>query len=119
MIIKLFVSYEKIYVTAVKQNQKSAVETWVGATSVIKGYRPTYYFPFNASVTPNEKVDQVIGWLDLEKEQRPTFIATYMYQPDAIGHLRGPVSKEVDQSLGILDEMIAYLVSKLSSRNLS
>jgi predicted AlkP superfamily pyrophosphatase or phosphodiesterase len=61
----------------------------------------------------------VIGWLDLEKEERPTFIATYMNQADAVGHMFGPLSKELDQSLEILDDMIANLLSKLSSRNLT
>ncbi|CAJ0832565.1 8889_t:CDS:2 [Entrophospora sp. SA101] len=101
------------------QNQKSAVSMWVGGSSVIKGYRPTYNMPYSGNVLPEEKVNQVIDWLDLEKEQRPTFITAYMNHADAAGHLFGPFSKELDQTLGILDNMIADLLSKLSSRNLT
>ena len=51
---------------------------------------------FEIRSLPFEKrVDQVLSWLDLPKEKRPSFLTLYMEQPDKSGHSASPKSIKV------------------------
>ncbi|CAG8612926.1 12217_t:CDS:2 [Acaulospora morrowiae] len=110
---------EPLWVTAVKQGQKSGVSQWVGSSSVIKGYRPTYHFPYNSSLTIKDKVSQVMSWLDLPLDERPTFIATYARNVDLEGHRSGPYSVNLNNALTYVDNMTHGLLEGLAQRNLT
>ncbi|PVU99225.1 hypothetical protein BB559_000890 [Furculomyces boomerangus] len=104
---------EPIWVTAEMQSRKSAIYMWPGSTSVIKGTVPTYMIPFKDNVHPNKKMDQVVDWLLLPIDKRPKFLATYIPEVDQMGHSFGPDSKQVNQSLKLVDQSIKHLVTKL------
>ncbi|KAG9296315.1 hypothetical protein G9A89_014907 [Geosiphon pyriformis] len=110
---------EPLWVTAEKQKQYSGAIMWPGSEAVIKGYRPTYLMPYNSSVTWDQKVEQVLDWLDLPIEKRPTFIAIYEEKLDTIGHVYGPDSEEVNKTLTSVDNMLQTLIDGLSTRNLT
>ena len=38
---------------------------------------------------------QVLQWIDLPKEKRPSFMTLYMHEPDRQGHKFGPYSPQV------------------------
>ncbi|CAG8563517.1 11303_t:CDS:2, partial [Acaulospora colombiana] len=109
----------QLWITAVKQGQKSGVSQWVGSSSIIKGHKPTYYFPYNSSLTIKDKVSQVMGWLDLSLNERPTFIATYARNVDLEGHRSGPYSANLNNALSYVDNMTHALLEGLVQRNLS
>ncbi|CAG8749069.1 15150_t:CDS:2, partial [Racocetra fulgida] len=94
---------EPIWITAVKQGQKSGVSQWVGTSSVIKGHIPTYHYPYIPNVTIDEKVGQIMNWLDLPLNERPTFLAAYASEVDTAGHKFGPDSVGVNDSLKYVD----------------
>ncbi|RKP04785.1 alkaline-phosphatase-like protein, partial [Thamnocephalis sphaerospora] len=110
---------EPIWVTAVKQKQRSAVHMWPGSSSEIAGYRPTYVEPFNKKVKPNEKADRVLNWLDMPLDDRPQFIGVYVSDVDTAGHWYGPESYEVNESMERIDGMMSRLFSGLEQRNLT
>jgi predicted AlkP superfamily pyrophosphatase or phosphodiesterase len=110
---------EPIWVTTVKQNQKSGVSMWVGSSSVIDGHTPTYLHSFNASTNLDESIDHLIGWLDMKLEDRPTFLAGYVGIIDHAGHRFGPDSREVNEALKIADGFVKNLLSKIEERNLT
>ncbi len=107
-----------IWETADRQGLKTATMFWPGSEAAIHGYRPDHWKPFDASVTPDQRVDQVLAWLDLPVGQRPTFLTLYFDAVDHAGHLYGPDSTEVDDRLRETDEALARLVRGLRQRGL-
>lgn len=109
---------EPIWVTAGKQGQKTASMFWVGAAVPIKGMRPDHWEPFDAKVSPAERVDKILGWLDLPAEQRPTFSALYFDQVDHGGHEGGPDSPQVREAIAKVDAAIGRLLDGLRQRGI-
>ncbi|KAJ1650752.1 hypothetical protein IWQ61_008521 [Dispira simplex] len=110
---------EPIWVTTVKQGLLSAVDMWPGSTALIKDVLPTYLIPYDGTVKPYTKVDQLMAWLDLPFEERPSFLATYLPEVDSAGHRASPDSVEVNAALELVDDMVGYLQEQLAHRNLT
>jgi predicted AlkP superfamily pyrophosphatase or phosphodiesterase len=96
---------EPIWVTAIKQSQKSAAMFWPGSEAV----KPTYWRPFDDNVPNADRVTQVLDWMKLPEADRPTFSTLYFSEVDHAGHTSGPDSPEllaaaahVDQAMGLL-----------------
>ena len=64
----------------------SASYFWVGSEAKIQGLRPDYYFQYNGRIPGEERVDQVIKWLNLPSKKRPHFITLYFSKVDSAGH---------------------------------
>jgi len=108
---------EPIWVTAQKQGRRTASVYWPGTQATIRGVRPTYWQLFEPSVPPDARVDQVLAWLDLPVEQRPTFVSLYFEHADVAGHSYGPDSLQVDEALVTIDAALGRLVAGLRARN--
>jgi len=108
---------EPIWVTAQKQGQRTASVYWPGTQAEIRGVRPTYWQSFNPAVSPDARVDQVLAWLDLPSDQRPSFVSLYFEQADVAGHGFGPDSLQVDAALVTIDTALGHLVEGLRQRN--
>lgn len=67
-------------------------------------------------MTPDARVDQLLHWLDLPREERPRFLTLYFEQVDHAGHRHGPDSPEVDAALAEVDAALARLVEGLRRR---
>ena len=109
---------EPLWVTAEKQNQTSATYFWPGTEAEIQGVRPTYWGPYDGRVPGPERVDQVLAWLDLPQEERPTFVTLYFSTVDSRGHASAPVSDEVAAAVRTVDGHLARLVEGLKTRGL-
>ena len=109
---------EPIWVTAVKQGQKAATLFWPGSEAPIQGVRPTYWRAYDAGMTHDERVRQVLSWLDLPVKERPTFICMYFSDTDDTGHAHGPDSPEVARSIAELDRTIGDLLDGLRNRGI-
>lgn len=107
---------EPVWVTAHRHGLRSAVKFWPGSEAPINGVQPDFWHPFDASVPLDDRVDQVLGWLDLADEQRIDFIALYFEQVDTAGHNHGPQSAQVDAALAEVDRAVARLVDGLERR---
>ncbi len=109
---------EPLWITADHQGLKTAVMYWPGSDRVIRGGQPDYWKPYDKTFLADDRVDQVLKWLDLPQDQRPSFIALYFDLVDTEGHHHGPGSKELDAALASTDAAMGKLVAGLKARGL-
>lgn len=107
-----------LWVSVQQQGGHAATMFWPGSEAPIHGVRPDHWHPFDAKVTPDARVDQVLQWLDLPRAQRPQFITLYFDQVDHQAHEHGPDSKEVDEALHQTDAALGRLIDGLKQRDL-
>ena len=88
-----------LWETAERNGLRTATMFWPGSEADIHGRHPDYWKPYDGAVTPTQRVDQVLAWLDLPPGQRPTFLTLYFDAVDHAGHGHGPDSPQVDQAL--------------------
>jgi predicted AlkP superfamily pyrophosphatase or phosphodiesterase len=109
---------EPIWVTAIRQKQRSAAMFWPGSEAPIGGVRPTYWRPFDDSVSNAARVTQVLQWLALPEATRPSFITLYFSEVDHAGHRHGPDSPQVLEAARRVDDSLGKLVSGIRKLNL-
>jgi predicted AlkP superfamily pyrophosphatase or phosphodiesterase len=109
---------EPIWVTAEKQGQLTASAFWPSSGSTIGGVKPTYYQDFTEDGDPQQRIQQILHWLDLPVEKRPTFLALYFENVDNAGHHSGPDSKEVRDAGINVDKALGTLVFGLKQRGI-
>ena len=107
-----------IWVTADQHGMRTGTMFWPGSEAEIHGYRPDYWKPFNDSVTADQRVDQVLDWLDLPPAKRPRFLTLYFDAVDHAGHKYGPDSAQEDAALRATDAAMTRLVQGLKHRGL-
>lgn len=118
---------EPLWVTAEKQNVRTAVHMWPGSEAHVLGVEPTYLDKYNGSELLTRKVERILDWLDLPGEDdapgalhtRPQLILSYVPNVDADGHSYGPNSTEIRATIADTDSMLALLVEGLYARNLT
>lgn len=119
---------EPLWVTASKQDVKSAIHMWPGSEAHIQ-MEPAFLDNFNGTEVLSRKVDRVLEFIDLPSEHdptvvaikkaRPQFIAFYVPNVDADGHLHGPNSTEIRTTINNVDTMLGDLFTGLKKRNLT
>jgi len=103
---------------AKRNGMKSASYFWVGSEMNDESRRPDYYFPFDDSINPNLKVDQVINWLKLPEPERPHMITLYFSSPDHEGHDFGPNAEQTKQAVIKADSLLGRLMAGIESTKL-
>lgn len=68
---------------------------WPGSDIEFDHYPPTYLDEYDETVRPKFKINEVLNWLDMPIDKRPSLIATYMNDVDTEGHEYGPNSDQV------------------------
>ena len=101
---------EPIWVTAERQGMVAASFFFIGSEAAVGGVQPTYWYPFDASVPRERRVDQVLEWLAMPPETRPHMITLYFEDIDAAWHYNGPDSPETEAAVGRVDESLGRLL---------
>ncbi|MEQ1584303.1 MAG: ectonucleotide pyrophosphatase/phosphodiesterase [Cyclobacteriaceae bacterium] len=101
-----------------RNGMRSASFFWVGSEMSDESRRPDYYFPFDDSINPESRVDQVINWLKLPESERPHMITLYFSFPDHEGHTYGPNSEENRMAVLRADSLLGKLMRGVQSTNL-
>ena len=109
---------EPIWVTVEKAGLKSMTMFWPASEAEIMGYRPTEYFVYNGSIKHDDRINQVLKWLDYPANKRPTFISLYFSHTDSYGHRYGPDSEKTKEAIKEMDRTIGNLVTGLKERSL-
>ncbi len=109
---------EPIWVTAEKQGQRSASVFYPGTEGEIAGTRPSFWRKYDEGISNDVRVNTILSWLDLPRDQRPTFLALYFSDPDDAGHAFGPVSRETKKAVLKVDGEIGRLITGLKSRRI-
>jgi predicted AlkP superfamily pyrophosphatase or phosphodiesterase len=109
---------EPLWVGVQRQGKQAATMFWPGSDVAIDGVRPTYWRQFDGNFSPDERVNQVLHWLELPQGQRPDFVTLYLEQVDHAGHSHGPDSPQVDAALREDDAAIGRLIDGLKQRGI-
>ncbi len=109
---------EPIWVTTRLQGQNSATLFWPGSEAEIKGKRPTYWKPYDKGMVYIDRVNQVLTWLELPVDKRPTLITLYIEDIDIAGHSYGPNSPKVKEALQSVDKVFQDLIDGLKARGI-
>lgn len=109
---------EPIWVTAERAGITSATLFWPGSEARVRGTRPTYWLPFEQSLSSRGRVNILLRWLQLPPEERPRLATLYFDIVDTQGHHYGPDSAEVNASLEEVDAAITVLLEGLAAQGM-
>ena len=110
---------EPLWVTAERAGRPAGTMFWPGSEAPIKGVLPTYWKPYNESVSGGARVDQVLRWLDLPEARRPLLLTLYFEDTDSAGHDAGPDSQDVKRAIARVDGYVGRLLRGLERRRLA
>jgi len=110
---------EPMWETAERAGIISANLMWPGPPETSRGYTPTYFVPWKDKTPLTWKHDKLMSWIDLPLEKRPQLIMAYEPSLDQAGHLTGPYSELVNNTLKTVDEFAKELHESLEARNLT
>ncbi|AOS43866.1 Type I phosphodiesterase / nucleotide pyrophosphatase [Lacunisphaera limnophila] len=109
---------EPLWITAEKQDVRTAIYFWPGSESSLQGRRPTQFQPFQKNRLTTERVDGALAWLDRPAAERPRFLALYLEHLDIAGHAHGPDAPETAAAVKEADDAIARLLAGLEKLGL-
>ncbi|XP_074846660.1 ectonucleotide pyrophosphatase/phosphodiesterase family member 3 isoform X2 [Carettochelys insculpta] len=109
---------QPIWLTAMYQNLKAGTFFWPGSDVPINGTYPNLYRMYNKSIIYQQRISEILTWLDGSRPERPDFYTLYIEEPDSSGHSYGPVSGGVIKALQLADEALGMLMEGLKQRNL-
>ncbi len=109
---------QPIWVTAEKQGQRAAAMFFPGTEAKIDGVYSTYWTPYEHTFPNEKRVDNVLAWLDLPVEKRPTMFTMYFSDVDSAGHDFSPDAPETRDAVLAVDTMVARLVDGLKKRKI-
>lgn len=110
---------EPIWITAEKQGAKAATYFWVGSEVPIDGIRPSLWKPFDQKKDYAERVEEVLGWLDLPTTTRPRLVTLYFSAVDTAAHDYGVGTVEELAAIEKVDGHVGDLVAGLEERGLT
>lgn len=110
-----FYGGEPIWVTAENQSMKTATFFWVGSEADVKGVRPTYWKKYEHRFPYTQRIDTVIHWLSLPKENRPELVMWYFDQPDSNGHRYGPEGDSILMTVTYLDSLLGVFLDRMEA----
>ncbi len=109
---------QPIWVTAEKQGQRAAAMFFPGTEAKIDGIYSTYWTPYEHTYPNDKRVDNVLGWLDLPVDKRPTMFTMYFSDVDSAGHDFSPDAPETREAVLAVDKVISRLVDGLWQRKI-
>lgn len=110
---------QPIWVTAEKQDVRTATTSWPGSEAPIQGVRPSHWQRFDANRSYESRIRQVLEWLDMPLPQRPRLITLYIEELNIIGHRYGPDSPKIAKATEQVDHLLGTLISGIAERNLN
>ena len=106
---------EPIWVTAERQGLTAATYFWPGSEADFDGTRPTYWKPYDHELPYDERIDQVLEWLNSDEDPPPDFIALYFDLIDSVAHSYDPESSpQVAEAIRTVDSVVGRLLEGLS-----
>ncbi|WP_163717974.1 alkaline phosphatase family protein [Mangrovibacterium lignilyticum] len=106
---------EPIWVTAEKQQLRTACFYWPGSEAPIQGIYPGIWKKYDDTVQFGARIDSIVSWLSKPVASRPHLIMGYFDEPDHTGHQYGPFADETKQVVESLDSLVGVFCSKLNS----
>ncbi len=101
---------EPIWVTAERQDVRTASYFWVGSEAPIKGILPSIVKEYDHGFSYEARIDSVMTWLQLPEEIRPHLVMLYFDQPDSDGHKFGPENPELHKTIKYMDGILGKIL---------
>jgi predicted AlkP superfamily phosphohydrolase/phosphomutase len=105
---------EPVWVTAEKAGLRTAAYYFVGTEADVNGIRPSHWRAFDADVPDEERVSQILDWLEMPAETRPHLLTLYFERVDDHGHWFGPESDENLAAIRQVDSLLGDLIHGIS-----
>jgi predicted AlkP superfamily pyrophosphatase or phosphodiesterase len=110
---------EPIWVTAERQGQRTGTMFWPGSDVEIGGRRPSNWRMFDNDLSNQQRVDQVLAWMNVPEVTRPTFLTLYFSDVDSAAHDFGPQSEENRKAVAQVDNAVSRLMAGVESLGLA
>ncbi|XP_047308585.1 ectonucleotide pyrophosphatase/phosphodiesterase family member 3-like [Impatiens glandulifera] len=111
---------EPLWETVVNHGLIAATYFWPGS-EVKKGSwncSKDLCFPYNSSVSFEERVDSVLSYFDLPDDEIPVFMTLYFEYPDHQGHQFGPDDPRINEAVEKIDKIVGKLIKGLERREI-
>ncbi|PHY22143.1 ectonucleotide pyrophosphatase/phosphodiesterase [Caulobacter sp. BP25] len=105
-----------LWVSVEQQGKRAAAMFWPGSEVEIDGVRPSRWVKFDAAMSGEARVDQMLAWLDSADGPPIAFSTLYFDIVDTEGHHYGPESPEVRAAAASVDAALGRLVEGLKAR---
>jgi len=102
---------EPVWVTAERQNVRTASFFWVGSEAKIKGYLPSIVKKYDHGFPYEARIDSVMSWLKLPEKIRPHLVMLYFDQPDSDGHKLGPENPDISETIEYMDGILGKILA--------
>ena len=109
---------EPIWVTAERQEVRTAAFFWPGTEAEIAGYRPSDWHLYDGAIPNSQRVDQLLDWLRRPVDERPRLLTLYFSTVDDAAHAFPPGSPEVDAAVRAVDGEVGRLIDGLNRQGL-
>jgi predicted AlkP superfamily pyrophosphatase or phosphodiesterase len=109
---------EPIWVSAEKAGLRTATMYWPGSEAAIGGIRPNQWRPYDKHVGADQRVEQILAWLDEPAAERPRLVTLYFDQVDSAEHDDGPASPQAHAARVLVDDAIGKLRDGLAARGM-
>lgn len=107
---------EPIWISAEKQDIRTATMFWPGSEVDFNGIRPADWWPFNEKLSNDRRVNAVVDWMRRPADIRPKLVTLYFDTVDTAGHYHGPApSEKLHAAIAAVDAEIGRLNQQLDA----
>jgi predicted AlkP superfamily pyrophosphatase or phosphodiesterase len=106
---------EPIWVTAERAGLRTAAYFFVGTEADVSGIRPTHWNAFDADISGDDRVQQVLEWLAEPPATRPHLVTLYFEDVDESTHWYGPDSAESQAAIHRVDGQVGRLLEGIAA----
>ncbi|TLX49173.1 alkaline phosphatase family protein [Pseudoalteromonas ruthenica] len=110
-----WVSGTPLWNLAELQGVKAATYYWPESDARFNGRTASYFYPYSSHGKQSHRVEQIIQWLKLPKQQRPKLIMSYFSEVDSLGHKYGPNAPQTKAGALGIDRLIGELWRRINT----
>lgn len=97
------------------QGVKAATFFWPESDARISGRTPSYFYHYSTPASNQQRVDQIVEWLQLPLASQPQLVFGYFSVVDTMGHRFGPEAQQTKKAAQYIDGLIGQLYERLQT----